>query len=163
VVNPLAAVCEDGFLPDELYVLENPGIDDQFDEITSMMERVVVKYGGDDPDLSVTHLDEETDFQRIVDHFRGPISQVRDDGGTVAVDITPGRKFMSEIAFQARIQFKADNVFYLYLAESQFYGRIYETNCRTHRLPGGLRMELARHRVTHLLTLCTQRESRQSV
>ena len=89
------------------------------------MERVVVKYGGDDPDLSVTHLDEETDFQRIVDHFRGPISQVRDDGGTVAVDITPGRKFMSEIAFQARIQFKADNVFYLYLAESQFYGRIY--------------------------------------
>jgi hypothetical protein len=125
VVNPLAAACEDGFLPDELYVLENPGIGDQFDEITSMMERVVVEYGGDDPDLSVTHLDEETDFQRIVDHFRGPISQVRGDDGTVAVDVTPGRKFMSAIAFQAGIQFEADHVFYLYLAESQFYGRIY--------------------------------------
>jgi len=36
-----------GFLPDELYVLENPGVGDQFDDITSMMERVVVEYGGE--------------------------------------------------------------------------------------------------------------------
>ena len=125
VVNPLAAACEDGFLPDELHVLENPGIGDQFDDITSMMERVVVEYGGDEPDLAVTHLDEETDFQRIVEHFREPIAQIGDDGGTVAVDVTPGRKFMSAIAFQAGIQFDADHVFYLYLSESQFYGRIY--------------------------------------
>lgn len=125
VVNPLAAACESGFLPEELYVLENPGVGDQFDDITSMMERVVIEYGGDDPDLFVTHLDEETDFQRIVGHFREPIAQIRDDGGTVAVDVTPGRKFMSAIAFQAGIQFGADHVFYLYLAESQFYGRIY--------------------------------------
>jgi len=62
--QPLIAACEEGFLPDELYVLENPGVGDQFDDITSMMERVVVEYGGEDPDLSVTHLEmEETDFQ----------------------------------------------------------------------------------------------------
>lgn len=125
VVNPLAAACEDEFLPDELYVLENPGIGDRFDDITSMMERVVIEYGGDDPELSVTHLDEETDFQQIVDHFRDPIAQIGDDDGTIAVDVTPGRKFMSAIAFQAGIQFQADHVFYLYLSESQFYGRIY--------------------------------------
>jgi len=63
VINPLIAACEEGFLPDELYVLENPGVGDQFDDITSMMERVVVEYGGEDPDLSVTHLEMETDFQ----------------------------------------------------------------------------------------------------
>ena len=57
VINPLIAACEEGFLPDELYVLDNPGVGDQFDDITSMMERVVVEYGGEDPDLSVTHLE----------------------------------------------------------------------------------------------------------
>jgi len=80
VINPLIAACEEGFLPDELYVLENPGVGDQFDDITSMMERVVVEYGGEDPDLSVTHLEMETDFQGIVEHFREPIAQIQTDG-----------------------------------------------------------------------------------
>jgi len=46
VIN-LSSRPEEGFLPDELYVLENPGVGDQFDDITSMMERVVVEYGGE--------------------------------------------------------------------------------------------------------------------
>jgi hypothetical protein len=125
VINPLIAACEEGFLPDELYVLDNPGVGDQFDDITSMMERVVVEYGGDDPDLSVTHLETETDFQGIVEHFREPIAQIQDEGGTAAVDVTPGRKFMSAIAFQAGIQFEADHVFYLYVSNNRFYGRLY--------------------------------------
>ena len=111
VVNPLAAACEEGYLPDELHVLENPGVGDRFDDITSMMERVVVEYGGDDPELSITHLDEETDVHRIVDHFREPIARFQDEDGTAAVDVTPGRKFMSAIAFQAGVQYEADHVF----------------------------------------------------
>lgn len=125
VINPLAAACEEGFLPDELYVLENPGVSEQFDDITSMMERVVIEYGGEAPTLSVTHLDAETEFQRIVEHFQKPIAQIHEDGGTAAVDVTPGRKFMSAIAFQAGIQFDADHVFYLYIGNNQFYGRLY--------------------------------------
>lgn len=125
VVNPLAAACESGYVPDELRVLRNPGVGKRFDEITSMMERVVIEYGGVDPRLSVTELDSETDFEGIVEHFRAPITDRADGHGTVAVDVTPGRKFMSAIAFQAGIHYGADHVFYLYLAESQFYGRIY--------------------------------------
>jgi len=90
-----------------------------------MMERVIIEYGGDAPALSVTHLDEETDFPRIVEHFQEPIAQIHKDGGTTAVDVTPGRKFMSAIAFQAGIQFNADHVFYLYVSNNQFYGRLY--------------------------------------
>lgn len=125
VVNPLTAACEAGFRPTEIHVLNNPGLDDQFDDITSMMERVVVEYGGDDPVFSVTHLDTETDFPSIVEHFRDPIGRIQRDGGTAAVDVTPGRKFMSAIAFQAGIQFEADHVFYLYTVNSRFYGRLY--------------------------------------
>lgn len=124
VVNPLTAACENGFIPDELHVLQNPGVGEQFDDITSMMERVIVEYGGDDPELLVTHLEKETDFHGIVDHVREPIGRLKEHG-TVAVDVTPGRKFMSAIAFQAGIQFEADHVFYLYTSGYQFYGRLY--------------------------------------
>lgn len=125
VINPLIAACDGGFIPEELYVLENPGVGDQFDDITSMMERVVVEYGGPEPELFVTHLDTETDFQGIVEHFREPITRIQDEGGTAAIDVTPGRKFMSAIAFQAGIQFDADHVFYLYVSNNRFYGRLY--------------------------------------
>jgi len=53
-INLLIAACEERFLHDELYMLENPSVGNQFDDITSMMERVVVEYGGGGPDLSVT-------------------------------------------------------------------------------------------------------------
>lgn len=125
VINPLVAACEEGFRPDELHVLENPGVGEQFEDITSMMAEVVTEYGGDDPTLAVTQLESETEFQRIVEHFKEPIARIQADGGTAAVDVTPGRKFMSAIAFQAGIQFGADHVFYAYVSSSQFYGRLY--------------------------------------
>jgi hypothetical protein len=125
VINPLIAACEDGFRPDEVHVLDNPGVSEQFEEITAMMEHVVVEYGGDAPELFVTALDEETDFQEIVNHFREPIARIASEGGTTAVDVTPGRKFMSAIAFQSGMQFEADHVFYLYVANNRFYGRLY--------------------------------------
>jgi hypothetical protein len=125
VINPLIAACEGGFVPGEIHVLRNPGVDDQFADITAMMGRVVREYGGDDPDLAVTDLDAETAFQRIVEHFREPIARIQSEGGTTAVDVTPGRKFMSAIAFQAGIQFDADHVFYFYVSNNRFYGRLY--------------------------------------
>ena len=54
-----------------------------------------------------------------------PIARIQADGGTAAVDVTPGRKFMSAIAFQAEIQLNADHVFYLYVSNNRFYGRLY--------------------------------------
>jgi len=89
------------------------------------MEHVVVEYGGDQPELSVTSLESETDFQGIVEHFREPMQRIKEEGGTAAIDVTPGRKFMSAIAFQAGIQFEADHVYYLYVSNNRFYGRLY--------------------------------------
>ena len=66
VLNPLLAACENGFQPDELHVLDNPGVGDEFDDIISMMEHVVVEYGGDEPELFITTLESETDFQALL-------------------------------------------------------------------------------------------------
>ncbi|MDL0120492.1 hypothetical protein PNQ29_12255 [Halobacterium salinarum] len=125
VANPLAAACESGYIPDEIYILENPGLSDYLDRVTSMLERIVVEYGSDRPAIDITSLDSETEFERIVEHYRTPVIAAQDTDGMVAVDVTPGRKFMSAIAFQAGIKYDAEHVFYLYLSEGRFYGRIF--------------------------------------
>lgn len=125
VANPLATACESEYVPDEIYILGNPGLSGYLDCVTSMLERIVVEYGSKTPDITVTNLDSETEFDRIVEHYRAPVLAAHETDGTAAVDVTPGRKFMSAIAFQAGIKYDADHVFYLYLSEGQFYGRIF--------------------------------------
>jgi hypothetical protein len=90
-----------------------------------MLECIVVEYGNDTPRITVTSADSETDFDQIVDHYRAPVVAASETEGMAAVDVTPGRKFMSAIAFQVGIKYDADHVFYLYLSEGQFYGRIF--------------------------------------
>lgn len=79
---------------------------------------------GDEATVDVTTPDGETDFEGIVNHIRGPIDAAA-EADAVAVDVTPGRKFMSAIAFQAGMQFGADHVYYLYLDSAAYFGAIY--------------------------------------
>jgi hypothetical protein len=131
VVNPLAAACRDGFVPDALHVLKNPGVGERFDDFVAMMQATVAAHeatvgddDADEPTVEPTVIDDETDFRAIVEHFRDPIRAAGEDD-RVAVDVTPGRKFMSALAFQSGVQFGADHVFYLYVSNTQFYGRLY--------------------------------------
>ncbi|WP_255198518.1 CRISPR-associated ring nuclease [Halorarius litoreus] len=126
VVNPLAAACTEwGYEPDRVFLLGNPGVADQLDRIASLAATIIEAHSGETPDIQRTELDSETDFQAVVDHFRAAIEAARADGGEVVVDITPGRKFMSAIAFQAGIQFGADRVAYLHVHSGRLFGRVY--------------------------------------
>ena len=49
VANPLATACESEYIPDEIYILGNPGLSDYLDRVTSMLERIVVEYGSKTP------------------------------------------------------------------------------------------------------------------
>jgi CRISPR/Cas system-associated protein Csm6 len=64
-------------------------------------------------------LEADTEFDRIHEYIRVTIEEVDDEAGEVAVDIRPGRKFMSAIAFAAGIRYGADHVYYLYLHSSE--------------------------------------------
>ncbi|WP_338072708.1 hypothetical protein [Haloferax volcanii] len=132
VVNPVAAACSEwGFVPDHVYLLGNPGVAGQLDRIQELIGVIVEAYGGDTPAIEYTELESETEFGAIVEHFEVAIEAARADDGEVVVDITPGRKFMSAIAFQAGIQFGADRVSYLYVDSASLFGRIYADLPRT--------------------------------
>jgi hypothetical protein len=131
MVNSLNAACEEGYVPDELHVLENPGVTEQVDRAIELASVIIDAYDGSDPAVNLTSLDSEVEFDRIQGHVKAAIERVHDDGGEVAVDITPGRKYMSAIAFAAGLRYGADHVYYFYLESSKYMGRLYPEMPRT--------------------------------
>jgi S-methylmethionine-dependent homocysteine/selenocysteine methylase len=132
VVNPLAAAChERGYVPDVVRLLRNPDVREASEETIDYVETVVAAHGDEPPDVQPVTIDSERDFEAIVDYHRESVAAAAQAGASVAVDVTPGRKFMSAIAFQAGIQFDADRVFYLYLDSADYYDRVYPDIPRT--------------------------------
>lgn len=124
VANPLAAACtEQAYVPDEIRLLSNPGVRDHIERTTDLLETVVDAHGGA-ASLDITRLEDETNFHAIVEHFRSTVEDA-EASDTIAFDVTPGRKFMSAIAFQAGFQFDIDHVFYLHVASGALFGRVY--------------------------------------
>lgn len=129
VVNPLIAACDSEFVPDEIYILSNPGLNDSVEKIVPLLEDIVDAYGTEAV-VDAVELDSETAYGEIVSFFADGISDAHQRSHDVAVDFTPGRKFMSAIAFQAGLQRGADHVFYLHL-QSVDYGEILPNIPRT--------------------------------
>ncbi len=131
VVNSINAACDRGFVPGELYVIENPGVTEEVTQALELATAIIEAYDGDEPDVHLTSLDSEVEFDRIRTHVQEAIEGVHEEGGTVAVDITPGRKFMSAIAFAAGLRYDADHVFYFYLESPTYYDELYPNLPRT--------------------------------
>lgn len=131
MLNSLVAACEREFVPTDLYLIETPGASEQVDAALELAATTIEAYGGDKPAIHLTTLDHETEFDNIRTHVKDAIEAVHDEGGLVAVDITPGRKFMSAIAFAAGFRYDADHVFYFYHESREFYGQVYPEMPRT--------------------------------
>jgi hypothetical protein len=129
VVNTLTAACDRGYIPDRFYILSNAGVADAVDQIITICEQVVEQYNGE---LTVvrTDLESETDFKSIFEYYKSAIGDAGPEDA-VAVDVTPGRKFMSAISFQAGFQLDADHVFYFHRKAGPYQGAYYPEIPRT--------------------------------
>jgi hypothetical protein len=131
VVNPLIAACHDGYAPSDIYVLNNPIIDDVTEAATSLMKTVVTAHGGDEPSITVETIDEETDFEGITAYVRSAIEAADAANADIAVDISPGRRFWSVISFQAGITHDVDHLYYSHVKTEEYFGETYPTIPRT--------------------------------
>jgi len=131
MVNSINAACDEGFIPNHIYILQNPDVEEQVSEAIAHAETIIEAYGEETPEVHLTSLDDEVEFDRIRSHHEEAIEEATDRGDEVAVDITPGRKFMSAIAFAAGMRYGADHVYYFYLSSSDFHGRLYPEIPRT--------------------------------
>lgn len=130
ILNPLTAACDRGFVPDQAQILSNPGVADSVATASEMFDTIIDAYDGD-ADISQYSLEHETDFSDIIDFYRSAIETAKDNGDTIAIDVTPGRKFMSAIAFQAGFQFGADHVYYFHRKAGGYHGQFYAEIPRT--------------------------------
>lgn len=131
MLNSIIAACEREFVPTDLYLIETPGASEHVDRALDVAASAIAAYDGDDPEIHLTTLEHETEFDRIRAHIKEAIETVHESDGEVAVDITPGRKFMSAIAFAAGFRYGADHVFYFYHESSDYYGHVYPEMPRT--------------------------------
>ena len=131
VVNSLIAACHDEYVPTDIYILNNPIIDDVTDAATSLMKTVVTAYGGDEPSITVETIDEETDFEAITAYLRSAIKAGTDANAEIAVDISPGRRFWSVISFQAGIRHDVEHIYYSHVETEAYFGETYPTIPRT--------------------------------
>ncbi|WP_136591509.1 PDDEXK family nuclease [Salinigranum halophilum] len=130
VVNPLIAACEDGYVPTAVHLLSNPTVEFQLEMITELVTMVLTAYGESDTTVEVKALSHETDFDGIIEHFYAPIREATDTDD-VAIDVTPGRKFMSAIAFQVGMKHEATHVYYNHVASTAYFGKVHSTIPRT--------------------------------
>lgn len=131
VINPLAAACHEGFVPTDIYVLDNPEIEDVTDSVVSLMKTVVTAHGGEEPSIEVETIQDEVNFDAIIDYLQAAIETGRGDDAEVAVDVTPGRKFWSIISFRAGFEYDVDHLYYVHLSTSEYFGECYPTIPRT--------------------------------
>ena len=124
VVDPLCAACEDGFVPDTLVFVQNPKVAAKMEDIAEVAEKAVGVYG-EVPEVRFENTEEETDFAGYYEVIRDTIEEAKKDGAEVAINITPGRKYMSGIAMQTGVQNGADHVFYLLIETSEYYNEVY--------------------------------------
>jgi hypothetical protein len=131
VVNPLTAACHDDYVPTDIYLLDNPGIEDITDAATSLMKTVVTAHGGAEPSITVETIPQETDFEAIGEYVQTAIETCHQADATIAVDITPGRRFWSVISFQAGLAHDVEHLYYSHVQSESHFGECYPTIPRT--------------------------------
>lgn len=130
IVNPINAACDAGYVPDRLYIIENPKVTDQVARAVDLATEIIDAYGGDELDVQITSIESELDFDQLYAHTKEAIEEIHEEDGEVAVDFTPGRKFMSALAFATGMRYDADHVYYFYLEDTP-RGRVYPSIPRT--------------------------------
>lgn len=126
VVNPLTAACDEGYVPTDIYVLDNPHISEVTESATSLMKTVVTANGGAEPSITVDQIDDEIDFEAIIGYLQTAIEAGQEAGAEVAVDVTPGRKFWSIISFRAGFEYDVDHLYYIHVPGA-YFGDLYPT------------------------------------
>lgn len=130
ILNPLTAACDQGYVPDEAKILSNPDVAESVADACDKFEVIIDAYDGN-AEVSQHDLEYETDFGGIIQFYQSAIETAHENGDTIAVDVTPGRKFMSAIAFQAGFQFDADHIYYFHRKAGGYYGQFYAEIPRT--------------------------------
>ena len=131
-INTLwAAMMREDFIPDKVHLihLHSGKVDKESQKIARTGYLNLLKRYGSKNKL-VLHDFDETEFSSISTKMASLVREEKSEGNTVAIDMTPGRKFMSAFSMYMGVgpglKHKADKFYYLHVKElGQHSGRPY--------------------------------------
>lgn len=117
VINTIWAACKlEEYIPEKVLFIVNKNLKEKdIKTVYFWTEELLKSYGIENPTFEKREV-EEDDFGQIEDVLRSNISRLKKEG-LVAVDITPGRKYMSAIAMHCGLAELASHVYYLHLKD----------------------------------------------
>ncbi|MHA1593916.1 MAG: hypothetical protein ACTSXX_04150 [Candidatus Baldrarchaeia archaeon] len=121
VYNPVWAAFKKGmFTPNVFYLLHTEKTEENAKKVAEVIKRICKEYGDiEEPEIFMELVGEE-DFNAI---FRRPVEIIKEEverGAEVAIDITPGRKYMSAALLIAAKIPGVKHAFYLHLKDMSF-------------------------------------------
>jgi hypothetical protein len=128
VVNPLWAACfsenELNFIPEKVVLFNNAKDDSLIEKNLQIVQEWVInilnQYGIEEPIIEPVEAD-ESDMNDFVDVFNETIEKYKNE--QIAIDMTPGRKFMSSIAMNIAVKHQVEKLYYLQLWGRQYLNR----------------------------------------
>ncbi len=121
VINTFWAACElEKYVPEKVFLVANGKVELELTKVKEWIARIMKAYGTDAV-IERIYAD-EVDFVNFSRKLSSCISEEKKKGNEVAVDMTPGRKFMSAFSmFNGLAKDGADRVYYLHLSDVTRY------------------------------------------
>ncbi|ENN95911.1 hypothetical protein J422_05254 [Methanocaldococcus villosus KIN24-T80] len=118
------AIVKEGYIPDKVYLLWNYKVEKNKEIIKNYIKSLNESYNFN-IDVDESYKVSEDDFKDFSNALKEIIVKEKKRGNEVAIDMTPGRKFMSALSMFAGIEgvsdgknkYKCDKVYYLHLKD----------------------------------------------
>ncbi|MFO8052126.1 MAG: hypothetical protein R6V01_10595 [Thermoplasmatota archaeon] len=126
VINTFwAAVERDRWIPERIHLVYNEETKHFLVGICTVMKSIVMEHEGRDPDIFCMNI-EEDDLEGIFQTYRSIIRKERDLGNGIAIDITPGRKYMSAFSLYAGLKDGTiERIYYIHIRGRKFMNQPY--------------------------------------
>jgi CRISPR associated protein Csm6 len=116
VINTFWAAAErDHWVPSRIYLIYEDHTKGSLPGISCVMEKIVLEYGGKKPEIFCKSIDED-DLGDVFKTYETIINEERELGNKIAIDITPGRKYMSAFSLYAGLKGGTiDKIYYIHI------------------------------------------------
>ncbi|EHP84224.1 hypothetical protein [Methanotorris formicicus] len=118
------AVVKDSFIPNKIYLLWNNKVEKNKETLKNYIETLSKAYNIN-IQINEDYKVNEEDFKTFANALKEIIIKEKKEGNEIAIDMTPGRKFMSAFSMFAGLEgvsdgknkYKCDRVYYLHLRD----------------------------------------------
>ena len=121
-INTLwAAIMREGFIPERVHLMADEMVKEKgyLDAALKGYYCVLSRYGSQKK--PIVHDVIEIEFGALAKKLESIVHEEKSEGNTVAIDMTPGRKYMSAFAMYmgvgADVKHKADRIYYLHVKD----------------------------------------------